>query len=205
MKKIVLSSSNKHKVNEIKMILENMPFIVVSKDEEGYGNFDVEEDKDTLEGNAIKKAKELQNLTKEIVIADDTGLFVDALNGEPGVYSARYAGEPLSDERNNALLLKNLEGVPIEKRTAYFKTIIAVALEDGSTMIAEGICRGKIGFEKKGIHGFGYDPLFIVDEKDQTFGEMEDVEKNKISHRSRALLNLKKELEELIENNSNQW
>ncbi|MFA9424296.1 MAG: RdgB/HAM1 family non-canonical purine NTP pyrophosphatase, partial [Sedimentibacter sp.] len=152
-------------------------------------------DGNTLEENAFKKAEELHKKVKGIVIADDTGLFVDALNGEPGVYSARYAGETASYSDNNKLLLKNLQDVPLEKRTAAFKTVIAIVLEDGKRIMAEGTCTGKIAFDEKGSNGFGYDPLFIVDGVNKTFAEMTDKEKNKISHRANALLNLKRILE----------
>ena len=197
-RRIILSSGNKHKVSEIKDILKDMPFEVISKDVLGYNDFDVEEDGTTLEENALKKAEELHRLTNGIVIADDTGLFVDALNGAPGVYSARYAGEPTSDKNNRELLLENLKDVPYEKRTAHFKTVIAVVFEDGSKMTAEGSAFGVIGFEEKGKNGFGYDSLFISDDRGKTFAEMTDEEKNKISHRARALQNLKKSLEERV-------
>ncbi len=203
-KKIILSSGNSHKVHEIKDILKNMPFEIVSKDDLGYKDFDVIEDGETLEANAFKKAEELHRLVKGIVIADDTGLFVDALNGDPGVYSARYAGEPVSYKENNNLLLKNLKDVPMEKRTAYFKTVIAVVFEDGSKVTAEGTVNGKIAFEEKGQNGFGYDPLFIVENTGKTFAEMAEEEKNKISHRARALMNLKEKLEVIGEDISNQ-
>lgn len=196
MRKIILSSSNSNKIIEIRDILKNMPFDVISKDDMGYGHFDVEEDGKSLEENAFKKAEELHKLTGKIVIADDTGLFVDALNGEPGIYSARYAGEPVSYENNNNLLLKNLNGVPMRKRTAYFKTIIAVVFEDGKKMTAEGSLKGKIAYEKRGENGFGYDPLFIVEGTGKTFAEMTEEEKNKISHRAIALMNLRKKLED---------
>lgn len=202
-RKIILSSGNKHKINEIKDILKDTIFDVVSKDDLGYLDFDVEEDKDTLEGNAFKKAEELHKLVKGIVIADDTGLFVDALNGDPGVYSARYAGEPVSYKDNNNLLLKNLENVPMEKRTATFKTVMAVVLEDGSRLMAEGECKGKIAFEERGTNGFGYDPLFIVDGWNKSFSEMTEEEKNQVSHRANALMNLKEKLEEASEGSGN--
>ena len=199
-RQIILSSGNKHKISEIRNILKNMPFKVVSKDDLGYEDFDVEEDGETLEANAFKKAEELHKLVKGIVIADDTGLFVDVLNGAPGVYSARYAGEHVSYKENNNLLLKNLAGVPIEKRTAYFKTVIAVIFEDGKKLTAEGSVKGKIAFEEKGENGFGYDPLFIVENTGKTFAEMTEEEKNKLSHRARALMSLKEMLEDLNEN-----
>lgn len=204
MRKVILSSGNRHKISEIKDILKNMPFEVISKDNLGYKGFDVEEDGKSLEENAFKKAEELHKLAGGIVIADDTGLFVDALNGEPGVYSARYAGEPVSYKDNNALLLKNLKNVSMEKRTAHFKTVIAVVFEDGSKMTVEGTVNGKIAREERGENGFGYDPLFIVEGTGKTFAEMTEEEKNKISHRARALMNLKKKLEDSGENISNQ-
>lgn len=197
-RRIILSSGNKHKVSEIKDILKDMPFEVISKDVLGYNDFDVEENGTTLEENALKKAEELHRLTNGIVIADDTGLFVDALNGAPGIYSARYAGEPTSDKNNRELLLENLKNIPYEKRKAHFKTVIAVVFEDGSKMTAEGSAFGVIGFEEKGKNGFGYDSLFISDDSGKTFAEMTDEEKNKISHRARALQNLKKSLEERV-------
>ncbi|MEL7650143.1 MAG: RdgB/HAM1 family non-canonical purine NTP pyrophosphatase [Sedimentibacter sp.] len=202
-RRIILSSGNKHKVSEIKDILKDTIFEVVSKDDLGYTKFDVEEDMDTLEGNAFKKAEELHKLVGGIVIADDTGLFVDALDGAPGVYSARYAGEPVSYKDNNNLLLKNLKDVPAEKRTATFRTVMAVVMEDGSRIMAEGECRGRIALEERGDKGFGYDPLFVVDGTDKTFSEMSEDEKNKISHRANALMNLKKKLEEASEGTGN--
>jgi XTP/dITP diphosphohydrolase len=201
-RKIILSSGNMHKIKEIKEILKDMPFEIVSKDDMGFRNFDVLEDGKTLEENALKKAFGLHKLIKGIIIADDTGLFVDALNGDPGVYSARYAGEHATDKENNKLLLKNLINVPMEKRTAYFKTVMAIVLENGDKVVAEGICKGKIATEPKGKNGFGYDSLFIVDSMDKTMGELADDEKNKISHRANALLNLKKKLEEFLSENN---
>ena len=204
-RQIILSSGNKHKISEIRNILKDMPFEIVSKDDLGYEDFDVEEDGETLEANAFKKAEELHKLVKGIVIADDTGLFVDVLNGAPGVYSARYAGEHVSYKENNNLLLKNLDGVPMEKRTAYFKTVIAVIFEDGRKLTAEGSVKGKIAFEEKGEKGFGYDPLFIVGNTSNTFAEMTAEEKNKLSHRAKALINLKEKLKvQLDENTGNQ-
>jgi XTP/dITP diphosphohydrolase len=198
-RRIILSTGNVHKVNEIKGILKDMPFEVVSKNDLGYKDFDVVEDGSTLQENALKKAEELHKITKGIVIADDTGLYVDALDGEPGVYSARYAGEDATYAANNKLLLNKLKDIPKEKRTAHFKTVIAVVLEDGSKLMAEGICKGSIAFKERGSRGFGYDPLFVVEETDKTFSEMTEEEKNKISHRANALINLKDKLEALIE------
>ncbi len=200
-RKIILSSGNKHKVKEIKDILKKMPFDVVSKDEIGFEDFDVIEDGETLEENALKKATELKKLINGIVIADDTGLFVDVLDGQPGVYSARYAGENVSYIDNNNLLLENLKDVPLDKRTAHFKTVVAVLLENDEYFMAEGVLKGRIGFEPKGKNGFGYDPLFILEGTDKTLSEITDDEKNKISHRAKALLNLKERLEKIAGEN----
>lgn len=197
-RKLILSSGNAHKIKEIKEILKDLNIEIVSKDDLGFKDLDVDEDKDTLEGNAFKKAEELSKLVNGIVIADDTGLFVDALNGAPGVYSARYSGENATDKGNNELLLKNLKDVPMEKRIAYFKTVIAIILEDGLKLKAEGICKGRIGFEAHGTNGFGYDPLFIVEGLGKSFGEMTDEEKNSLSHRANALRNLKNVLGEVL-------
>ena len=204
-RRIILSTGNVHKVNEIKGILKDMPFEVVSKDDLGFKDFDVVEDGSTLQENALKKAEELHKLTKGIVIADDTGLYVDALNGEPGVYAARYAGENATYADNNKLLLNKLKDIQKEKRTAHFKTVIAVILDDGSRLMAEGICRGHIAFQERGERGFGYDPLFVVEGTNKTFSEMAEEEKNKISHRANALINLKDKLEALIEDFGDKW
>lgn len=204
-RRIILSTGNLHKVNEIKGILKDMPFEVISKNDLGFKDFDVVEDGTTLKENALKKAEELHKLTKGIVIADDTGLYVDALDGEPGVYSARYAGENATDADNNKLLLNKLKDVPEEKRTAFFETVIAIVLEDGSKLMAEGICRGSIAFRERGERGFGYDPLFVVEGTNKTFSEMTEEEKNKISHRANALINLKDKLEALFEDFSDKW
>lgn len=200
MRRIILSTGNVHKVNEIKGILKDMPFEVVSKNDLGYQDFDVEEDGSTLQENALKKAEELHKLTKGIVIADDTGLYVDVLNGEPGVYSARYAGEDATYADNNKLLLNNLKDVLKDKRTAHFKTVIAVIFEEGSKLMAEGTCNGYIAFQERGNRGFGYDPLFVVEGTDKTMAELTETEKNQISHRANALINLKDKLEAVIEN-----
>ena len=205
MKKIIVSSSNKHKIDEIKKILNGLDVEVLSKDEVGLKDFDVEEDKDTLEGNSIKKAKELSDRINGIIIADDTGLFVDALDGAPGVYSARFAGENATYIDNNNKLLNQLKNVPLEDRTAQFRTVIALVLEDKSIKTVVGTCSGKIGFEPKGENGFGYDPLFIVDGYDKTFAELGEDIKNKISHRANALLKLREVLERVIISEDNSF
>lgn len=198
MRKLILSSGNPHKVDELKKILANLEIQVLTKDEVGQGDLDVIEDGDTLEANALKKARALAEKVEGIVLADDTGLFVDALNGEPGVYSARYAGEECSYEANNAKLLGALAGVAPEKRTARFKTVIALIDEKGAEYIIEGVCEGRILDEKKGSAGFGYDPLFLPEGYEQTFAELGEDIKNKISHRARAIYLMRDKLAEIL-------
>ncbi|WP_425446383.1 XTP/dITP diphosphatase [Dethiothermospora halolimnae] len=197
-KDIIVSSGNKHKIDEITKILKDLPVNILSKDDVGLEDFDVVEDKDTLEGNALKKATEMWEHVDGIVIADDSGLFVDSLKGDPGIYSARYAGENAKDKDNNKKLLNELDGVELEDRTASFKTAIAIVLENGETKTLIGECSGRIGFTPKGSSGFGYDPLFIVDGYNKTFAELGEETKNKISHRANALKKLRTYLEDII-------
>lgn len=199
MNKIILSTGNINKVEEIEDILKGLPFSIYSKKEMGLGDLEVEEDGETLEENAIKKALAISEKVNGIVIADDTGLFVDALDGAPGVYSARYAGEEASYEDNNKKLLEELKGVALAERDAKFKTVIAIVTEDKQVKTVSGECKGKIGFELKGKEGFGYDPLFIVEGYEKTFAQLGEEIKNKISHRAKALEKLKIELEKLVE------
>ena len=194
---IIVASGNKHKIQEIKDILKDMHFDVLSKDDVGLKDFEVIEDGDTLEENAIKKAAEISKKVDGIIIADDTGLFVEKLNGEPGVYSSRYAGENVTYEDNNKKLLKELRDVPMNERNAKFKTVMVIVLEDKSIRTVEGECKGKIAFESRGNGGFGYDPLFIVDGYNKTFAELGEEIKNNISHRANALKNLRNELDRI--------
>lgn len=203
-RKLILSTGNKNKVEEIKDILKDLAIKVLSKDEVGINNLHVVEDGSTLEENAIKKAKALKDKVDGMVMADDTGLFVDYLNGEPGINSARYSGEEGNDEKNIEKLLGKLEGVPMEKRRATFKTVIALITEDNRTITVQGECKGYIGFEKKGQSGFGYDPLFIVEGYGRTFAELGEEIKNKISHRAKALENLRKEIVNILEDDGNE-
>ena len=181
--KIILSTDNAHKLKEIVELLDGKVKLL-SKTEAGYGDLHPVEDGDTLEANAFIKIKDIECGEDDIIIGDDTGLFVRALNGEPSVYSARYAGEEGNDEKNRTKLLKALEG--IEDRSAYFKTVIAVK-RGNETYTVEGICSGRIIEEERGDAGFGYDPIFVPDGEEKTFAEMTDDEKNKISHRGHAL------------------
>ena len=195
-RKVIIASNNIHKLTEIKQMLKDFPFDVVSLNEAGI-NIEVVEDGKTFEENAYKKASEIMKITNEAVIADDSGLEVSALNGAPGVYSARFAGEHGNYKKNNLKLLEVLKEIPYDKRGARFVTTIVYLTPEGKKITAHGHVNGIIGFEEKGSNGFGYDPLFIVPELNKTFAELEPEEKNAISHRSRALSDLKKQLMQL--------
>lgn len=197
MHKLILSTSNPDKKKELKAILEELDMEIWSKDELGYGDFDVIEDADTLAGNATKKAKALWAKTGRMVIGDDTGLFVAALDGAPGVYAARYAGEHATYEDNVTKLLQALEGLPMERRKAKFETVIALVDERGVLHLAKGEVRGHILPERKGEKGFGYDPIFQPEGYDKSFAQLGQEEKNAISHRRRALEALKIILKEM--------
>lgn len=191
-KNIILSTDNKNKIKEIEKILESVDLNIISKSEAGFSDIEVEENEDTLEGNAKLKAMALKEKSKFGVIADDTGLFVNSLDGEPGVHSARYSGDH-NDAKNREKLLEKLKNK--ENRSAYFKTIMYYIDEDNKEYIFEGICEGEISKEMKGNRDFGYDCIFIPKGYDKTFGELSSDEKNKISHRSKALGKLKKHFE----------
>lgn len=197
-RKLVISTGNKNKVEEIRDILKDIEIEVLAKGDLGLGPIEVVEDGDTLASNSLKKARALGEKTDYMVIADDSGLFVDYLNGDPGVHSSRYAGKDGDDQANNEKLLRELKGVAMEDRGASFKTVIAIIDEDKKESLLFGQCKGKIGFEEKGKGGFGYDPLFIPESYEETFSEMGEEEKNKISHRAKALKELKKEISKLI-------
>lgn len=188
---IVAATQNKHKIEEISAITREFGMEIVSRSEAGVPDFEVVEDGDTFEYNSEKKAHEIMEACGKITIADDSGLMVDALDGAPGVYSARFAGEDGNDEANNDKLLKLLAGVPEEKRTAKFVSVITMVYPDGETLTARGECPGHILFERHGNNGFGYDPLFVPDGFDKTFAELNGEEKNKISHRAKALQKLR--------------
>lgn len=191
---IVLATTNKKKVEEIKKIfgvMDTAPGIYTLNDFPAIE--DVEEDGTTFAENALKKARHVHAATRMTAIADDSGLEVDALEGAPGVFSARYAGEGASDEENSAKLLEELKDVPDEKRSARFVCCIAL-VSSGEEKTFMGYIRGTIGRELKGDNGFGYDPLFYPEGSDRTFAEMSDTEKNAISHRAMALRELRKYL-----------
>lgn len=193
----ILASNNEHKLKELRRILLPLGLHVMSAKEATSGPLEVEETGVTFEENARLKALAFMNATGLAAIGDDSGLMVDALNGEPGVYSARYAGEGASNDERIAKLLANLQGVPEEKRTARFVTAICCIFPDGREVTVRGECHGRIGFEKIGENGFGYDPVFIL-ESGKTFAQLTPEEKDKISHRGNALRKLKAALEKIL-------
>ena len=195
MKKIIFATGNADKMKEIREILADLDAEILSMKEAGI-QADIVEDGKTFEENAVIKATTISKLTGEIVLADDSGLEIDYLNKEPGVYSARYMGEHTDYHTKNASLIKRLEGVPDEKRTARFVCAIAAAFPDGRVETVRETMEGRIGYEEKGENGFGYDPLFIPDDQPAraveagrrfTSAEMTPEEKNAISHRGKAL------------------
>lgn len=193
--KIFLATGNKHKIDEIKAIFKNLKDIEILSIKDGIEIPEVVEDGDTFEANSAKKALEIAKFTGMITIADDSGLCVDALNGEPGVYSARYSGEGATDASNNAKLIKNLQG--IENRKAHFVSVITLGKPDGRSYSFRGEVEGEIIDIPRGDTGFGYDPHFYVAEYGKTLAEMPEM-KNVISHRANALKKLEVELEEIL-------
>lgn len=195
---IVAASRNRHKIEEIEAITKKFGMRIISRDEAGVPPVEIEEDGDTFEANSLKKAEEIMKLCGKITLADDSGLMVDYLGGAPGVYSARFAGEDGNDGKNNEKLLKLLEGVPANKRTAKFVSVITMVYPDGTALTARGECHGRIITEHAGDGGFGYDPLFVPDGYEKTFAQLSAEEKNAISHRAAALAELEKLLEARI-------
>lgn len=194
-KKIIIASNNKGKIKELSDILTPIGYEIISQGEAGF-DIEVEETGSTFRENAGLKAKAVYERCKTSVIADDSGLEVDFLNGAPGVYSHRYAGENASDGDRCAKLLKELEGVPDNKRGAQFVCVICYIDESGAEHYIRGECRGKIGYSPLGENGFGYDPVFIY--KDKSFAQISSDEKNKISHRAKAVEGLCRLLNERI-------
>ena len=194
MKELLVASGNKGKLREFGELLQGVVETILSP-ADFPGLPEVEEDGDTFEANAIKKARSAALFTGRPVLADDSGLCVDHLDGRPGVYSARFAGEGAGDAANNALLLRELAGVPRENRGGEFHCVIALCYPDGSCQSFDGMLRGEILEAPRGEGGFGYDPLFLVPEYGQTFSELPSEIKNAISHRGRAMAMLKEALQ----------
>ncbi|EGG82270.1 rdgB/HAM1 family non-canonical purine NTP pyrophosphatase [Lachnospiraceae bacterium 2_1_46FAA] len=184
--KILFATGNENKMKEIRMILSDLGMPIQSMKEAGI-DVDIVEDGSTFEENAIIKATAIAKMTGDIVLADDSGLEIDYLNKEPGIYSARYAGVDTSYDIKNRMLLDRLEGVPDEKRTARFVCVIACAFPDGTVETARGTIEGIIGHEIAGENGFGYDPIFYLPEYQCTTAELEPEKKNELSHRGKAL------------------
>lgn len=191
--KVIFATGNKGKVKEIQMILADMVKEVITMKEAGI-EIEVEENGSTYEENALIKARAVAACTDSLVMADDSGLEIDYLNCEPGIYSARYMGEDTSYRIKNANLIERLEGVPDEKRTARFVCAIAAILPDGREITTRGVIEGRVGYEEKGTNGFGYDPIFYVPAFGKTTAELSEEEKNKVSHRGNALMLMKEEL-----------
>ena len=202
---IIFATGNKNKMIEIRMILADLGCKILSQKEAGI-QADVVEDGQTFEENALIKATTIADIARKmpeyknaVVLADDSGLEIDALNKEPGIYSARYMGEDTSYDIKNQALIDRLEGVPDEKRTARFVCAIAAALPDGSTEVVRGTMEGRIGYEITGENGFGYDPIFYLPQFGCSRAELEPEKKNELSHRGEGLRKMRKVLEEKLE------
>ena len=201
-KKIIFATGNQNKMREIREIMGNLPVEILSMKEAGI-KADITEDGATFEENAAIKAKAVAELLPEqdrdtIVLADDSGLEIDALNGEPGIYSARYMGEDTSYHVKNAELIRRLEGVPEKKRTARFVCAVAAVLPDRTCLTVRGTIEGRIGYEERGSNGFGYDPIFMLPDRGCTTAELPPEEKNRISHRGQALRLMEEKLRGIL-------
>ncbi|MGG1247538.1 XTP/dITP diphosphatase [Bacillus spizizenii] len=194
MKEAIIATHNPGKLKEFKEILEPRGYDVKSLADIGFTE-EIEETGHTFEENAILKAEAVAKAANKMVIADDSGLSIDNLGGRPGVYSARYAGEQKDDKANIEKVLSELKGIEKEQRTARFRCALAVSIPGEETKTVEGHVEGYIAEEPRGEYGFGYDPIFIVKDKDKTMAELTSDEKNKISHRADALKKLSKLLE----------
>ncbi len=200
--RLILASGNQGKLRELRELLAFLPVEIGSlKDFPDFPG--TLEDQPDFQGNAAKKALEAAAFTGCLVLADDSGLEVDYLNGQPGVYSARYAGKEHDDAANNAKLLRALQGVPAEQRTASFRCVMVLAAPGRILAQTEGRCEGLIGQDLRGEQGFGYDPLFIYPPAGQTFAELGMEIKNRISHRAKALQAMVKEIARLLESGGN--
>ena len=196
--KIIFATGNKNKMTEIRQILRDLGMEILSMKEAGV-DIDIVEDGKSFEENAMIKASAIAELPEvramdAIVLADDSGLEVDYLHGEPGIYSARYLGEDTSYDIKNNHIIDLLAGVPDDQRTARFVCAIACAFPDGRTITVRGVIAGRIGYEQKGENGFGYDPIFYVPEFGCTTAELSSEDKNKVSHRGKALTAMYEEL-----------
>ena len=195
--KAVIATRNRGKIRELKELLADFGLDILPLDHFPQVR-EIVEDGDTFFENAMKKAKTVSEKTGFLAIADDSGLEVDALKGAPGVYSARYAGEDATDEQNYLKLLDEMKDIPTEKRGAQFRCVIVAYRPDGRWVSAEGICRGRITSSPRGDKGFGYDPVFVPEGETRTMAELTREEKNRISHRGKALGILREKISELL-------
>ena len=194
---ILFATSNAGKAKEVQAMFSDLDVDVKTLREEGI-DVEIEENGQTFAENALIKAKAIAGMTDKIVLADDSGLVVDYLNGEPGIYSARYLGEDTSYDIKNAKILERMEGVPDDQRTARFVCAMAAIMPEGEVICTEGIMEGLIGYEMKGTNGFGYDPIFYLPEYGMTSSEITPEKKNEISHRGKALRKMQDELKKRI-------
>lgn len=203
-KRIIFATGNQNKMKEIKMILSDLGMEIISMKEAGI-DVDVEENGTTFEENALIKARAIAKcLPSDIILADDSGLEIDYLNKEPGIYSARYAGKDTSYDLKNQMLIDRLDGVPDEKRTARFVCAIAAVFPDGTEEVVRETMEGWIGYKIAGANGFGYDPIFYLPEFGMTSAEITPEQKNEVSHRGKALRSMRKVMEKKYENTCNQ-
>lgn len=193
MRKLIFATNNKDKMVEIRAILGDLNLEILSLKEAGI-DLEAEENGTTFEENAVIKAKAAAELVNDLVMADDSGLEIDYLNKEPGIYSARYMGEDTPYAVKNQNLIDRLAGVPDENRTARFVCAIAAVFPDGEVITTHGVIEGRIGYEEKGSNGFGYDPIFYVPEYGCSTAQLSEEQKNQISHRGKALEAMKEEL-----------
>ncbi|MEG1930626.1 MAG: XTP/dITP diphosphatase [Anaerovorax sp.] len=196
---IIVATQNKHKIEEIESITKQFGMEVISREEAGIPDFEIVEDGDTFEANSEKKARVIMEYTGKTTIADDSGIVVDALDGAPGVYSARFAGVEGegADRENNGKLVRLLKDIPAEERTAKFVSVITMIYPDGKKIVARGECPGRIIDEERGDGGFGYDPLFVPDGFTKTYAQLTAEEKNRVSHRGKALEKLREQLQSM--------
>ncbi|MDD5238276.1 MAG: RdgB/HAM1 family non-canonical purine NTP pyrophosphatase [Candidatus Omnitrophica bacterium] len=200
MLELLVATKNKKKLKEIKEILKPLNLKITSLADYHNTPHIIENGK-TFRENAVKKAIKISHFSRKLTLGEDSGLCVEALGGEPGVYSARFAGKDKSDLKNNLKILRLLEGLPLKKRSAYYACAVALADEEGLIGVVEGRCSGKIAFAPKGHFGFGYDPIFIIPKYKKTFAELGLVIKHRMSHRFRALEKAKKIIQKYIESN----
>lgn len=197
MKEVILASSNQGKVREVQAMLQDMGMRVIPLCETGFTD-EIEENGSTFAENAALKAEMVRDALHKPVLADDSGLEIDCLDKQPGIYSARYLGHDTPYEVKNKMILEKLEGVAEEERSARFVCAMALALPDGETIITQATMEGMIGYESRGENGFGYDPIFYLPEFGMTSAEITPAQKNEISHRAKALRKMKEALQERL-------